>query len=566
MSRHRARAIVPAGAGLALFAAFLARTTPAGAYTIASAISSGCHERITTDALRAVRAQFATAAPIPADRNERALIDDLEFAVPSDLDDLAGATLLIGVRDNDLKGRQSNDVTELALVHGDPALQREHCLRSTGDDEPDGSQAAVASCRDFIRERIGQAIDGLDAGGAPDPTNRTSLSIYLALRHGVDAPLPTYYLRIGQAIHALEDSFSHTYRTSDGTRITTVVNWVDEANGTLDERRDGPPHASDLDRCDDADDLRAGKRALATEAATALLLATLDPTIDNTQKTAAAEAVLDQYLGYEPGCTFDNGWCQAPERKYGNSQGIGCSVGGGAPRAALPLAAGALALALAIAGSRLRRRARAQALAIAVAWLAAASLPGLARAAAPPPGPSDGAEGIAEPEKPGAPPPANAVSARAWGGYLGGSGSLDNGALAIAAGARWRVSRHWTLGLDGEWNPWFAVNGASSIRAGAFNGYATVIARVPLAYQRFDLRASGNLGVSTLLIDLYGAPRGSTGLFAGLSPLGVEWSISRRLILVVSPLGYAVPIPQLHGAPFAFPQYRATVGLEIYSD
>jgi hypothetical protein len=158
------------------------------------------------------------------------------------------------------------------------------------------------------------------------------------------------------------------------------------------------------------------------------------------------------------------------------------------------------------------------------------------------------------------------VSARAWGGYLGGSGSLDNGALAIAAGARWRVSRHWTLGLDGEWNPWFAVNGASSIRAGAFNGYATVIARVPLAYQRFDLRASGNLGVSTLLIDLYGAPRGSTGLFAGLSPLGVEWSISRRLILVVSPLGYAVPIPQLHGAPFAFPQYRATVGLEIYSD
>jgi hypothetical protein len=152
----------------------------------------------------------------------------------------------------------------------------------------------------------------------------------------------------------------------------------------------------------------------------------------------------------------------------------------------------------------------------------------------------------------------------AWGGYLGASGSLNDGGMAAALGARLRVSQHWTFGLDAEWNPWFAVNGATRVRAGAFNGYATAILRVPLSYERFDLRATANVGTSTLLIDLYGAPQGSTGLFVALSPVGVEWAVSERLFVILDPLGYALPIPQLHGVPFAYPQYRATIGLELY--
>ena len=71
------------------------------------------------------------------------------------------------------------------------------------------------------------------------------------------------------------------------------------------------------------------RRELATEAATAVLRTTLDPNQTNDQKMAAVEVILDQYLSYAPGCTFDNNWCQAPERQYGNGQGIGsCSVGG----------------------------------------------------------------------------------------------------------------------------------------------------------------------------------------------------------------------------------------------
>jgi hypothetical protein len=158
--------------------------------------------------------------------------------------DLGGATLLVGVRDNDLKGRDSMALSQLALVHGEPSAQREHCLRNSHEKEPDGSSLAVNDCRAFILERVAQALVGLDATGTPDLTNRTSLPLYLSLRHGVDASLPTYYVRIGQAIHAIEDSFTHTYRSADEMQITVDLDWVDEANGDLVEATDGPPHST----------------------------------------------------------------------------------------------------------------------------------------------------------------------------------------------------------------------------------------------------------------------------------------------------------------------------------
>ena len=102
------------------------------------------------------------------------------------------------------------------------------------------------------------------------------------------------------------------------------------------------------------------------------------------------------------------------------------------------------------------------------------------------------------------------------------------------------------------------------MRAGAFNAYGTVILRLPLAYEQFNLRTTANLGVSYLLIDLYGVPQGSTGLYAGVSPVGIEWKMSRLFFLIINPLNIAVPAPQLTGIPFSYPQYRATVGLEMY--
>jgi hypothetical protein len=155
-------------------------------------------------------------------------------------------------------------------------------------------------------------------------------------------------------------------------------------------------------------------------------------------------------------------------------------------------------------------------------------------------------------------------SQMAWGGYLGTSGSIDKTAAAIQLGARLKVSNHWTFGVDGEWNPWITLNGYR-VGSGVLNLYGTAILRFPLAYENFNLRATVNLGVSYLLMNLYGAPSGSLGIYAGISPAGLEWKISRSFILIVNPLNVAVPIPQLRGVPLTYPQYRFSIGVEILS-
>jgi hypothetical protein len=54
----------------------------ARAYTIANVFEGGCHEKLTADALRAVRLELATAAPLVANEDDHALIGDLEFSLP----------------------------------------------------------------------------------------------------------------------------------------------------------------------------------------------------------------------------------------------------------------------------------------------------------------------------------------------------------------------------------------------------------------------------------------------------------------------------------------------------
>jgi hypothetical protein len=554
------------GSVAALLLWFVLVPRPTSAYTVSSILTPGCHEDMTSEALRAVRPDVPGAAPMAPTHDEQALIDDLQFNVADDMKDLGAVTLLLSVRDNDLKGRSSDDLTQLAEVHGNPDNQDEHCLRSEGQDEPGGSEAAVAACRAFIRGRVAEALDGLDASGLPDPALRTALPVYLALRGKIDASLPTYHVRIGQAIHAVEDSFTHTYRTADGMRITTVMNWVDKANGKYDEARDGPAHATQMDVCNDPDPLRAMRRGRAVEASTAILRATLEPSKTKAERMATVEGILDTYLSYEPGCSFANGWCNAPEVAYKDkgSTFFGCSSGG-----AGLLGFGAAFLAL---GFIFRRRATASSVVtLLLVGGAIALAAGSARADEPVQAPAAVAEPAAK--DPHVPPPPTVVpvpqpgpadpSEMAWGGYLGLSGSVDKPAAAIQLGVRLRVSTNWTFGLDVESNPWIALNGPTPIRAGTLNTFGSVILRFPLAYENFNLRTTVSLGMSVLLIDLYGAPSGSVGLYGAIYPLGLEWKLSKVFILIINPLGIAVPAPQLKGVPLTYPQYRFSIGLEF---
>src|SRR5579862_5252391 len=101
-----------------------------------------------------------------------------------------------------------------------------------------------------------------------DPTIRIPFDVYVGLAGHITPPLPLFYIKIGAAMHALEDGFAHTYRSTDGMAVTVVLNWIDLVdNGGYVEARDGPPHRAELDRCWEPDAILKRNFDLATLAA-----------------------------------------------------------------------------------------------------------------------------------------------------------------------------------------------------------------------------------------------------------------------------------------------------------
>lgn len=148
-----------------------------------------------------------------------------------------------------------------------------------------------------------------------------------------------------------------------------------------------------------------------------------------------------------------------------------------------------------------------------------------------------------------------------WGLHAALGGAVNRVTGAAALGIRYRLSDHWLVGGDAEWNPWVAIN-TQDVRAGVLNTYGTVVRRFPLTAQ-VSLRSSLHLGVSVLLFDLYGAPMGSFGPHIGFSILGLEYRLSPDVAIVFDPDDVAIPIPQVRGAPLAYRQYRMMIGIQI---
>jgi hypothetical protein len=520
---------------------------------------------------------------LPSIGDDSALIGDVAFSVPDDLDDIGAVTLLLGVRDNDVKGAAPTDLDQTAILNGDPAGQKEHCLRSPDQVEPSGSQEALDDCRAFIRETLLAALDGLDAQGSPDGNKREKLEVNLAIRGKIVVSVPIFYLRAGRALHAIEDSFTHTFRNvADRHKVTVVLNWIKYADANLNESVDGPPHLKELDRCDDLDDLRAERRRLAVEAAGAALNVLLDPSVALGVKGPAVDAMLDKYLAFDANahCTADNHWCDAPELAYLPS-GCGCTLGGGRSPAtswSVLLAIAALGI-----GARSRRKAgRADSKrgknTTRNAWLRpsrrAQSLSSLLLALTIAPRLAHAGEKSAE-KNPGLASPFRALSGKSKAGATGKDddvgaffgrvalgASYDKPGFSGGIGARYQFSKPLMFGFDAEWNP-FYVPSPLKVKAGVLNTYFSIMRRFQLKNDSLNVRTTVGLGTSVLLFDLVGAPAGSVGPYFGLSFLGVEWKASPGFYLTVDPAYIAFPVPHLTGAPFGYLQYRFLVGIEF---
>jgi hypothetical protein len=549
--RSAAAAALTAGIGLA--------PSPASAFQIETSQTSGCHEGITLDALAQVGWPDGREPP-PLDDTDQRIADDLPFDLPAEAEDPWTVALLIGIRHNDVRALDPFDLPGLAVLHGDPARQAEHCLRTEQQDGAQGDALALADCRAFVLGQVAQALIGSD--GEVDMDRRILVETHLKFRGSIQLDLHAYPFLVGRALHAIQDSYTHTFRNAATEEIRTVLNWVEgNLDGSSDEERDGHAHVSQLDLCGSTP-AQERRRGWAVAASADLLSALAAPAGSRGERLERAAAVFDDHTQREPGCTAANTWCDAPEASLSTS----CAAGGGSGAGA------ACAVLVAILFMGRRRRAGALALALLLAPAAAA--------AQDEPGPdADPAEQERAEEEEQAERSDTATEnslereaevierlpdpvSETWGAAFNAGVAFDRGAGAVALGLRWNPWRDLGFGLDAEYNPWVSVSGFD-LAAGAVSLYVPVIWRLK-RFGTWELRSTAYAGATMILFDLVGVDRGTVGVFAGINPLGLALPLGAHAKLVIKPGDIAVSAPQLRGIPFYYLQYRFTFGVEWY--
>ena len=540
-SRARTTSVLASRVAPALIAGILVTPASAAAFEIETSTTSGCHERVTGHAIALAGWPGGAAPPAPSETDER-IMDDVPFSLPAR--DPWTLALLIGVRNNDIYGSNPFDLPALSQIHDDPDRQTEHCLRRIEDDGEEGDASALAACRDFILAELELALgdgDEVDMGAT------TAVDVHLAFRGRIELDLATYPFHLGRALHALEDSYTHTFRDPDSEEVRSVLNWIEGNRGGGDPARDGHPHIAALDGCGSDDEVRV---APATGAAAELVAALGDAEGGRAGRLARAAKVLERHTEQQAGCTAANDWCGAPEASLPTST---CAVGGGTG-AALP-AAWLLVLLFAT-----RRRARACALVLMLAAGPASAQEQDAADQEEDPSAAQTERALAREEKVIEDLPDSVE--RTWGAALSAGGAFDRGAMMASAGVRWNPWESLGLGLDLEYNPWFSVSSAE-VAPGVASLYVPVIWRLK-RFGTWELRTTAYAGASMMLFDLVGVDRGAIGPFVGWNPLGLALPLGSDFKLVIKPGDIAVAAPQVTGIPFYYHQYRFTVGVEWY--
>lgn len=332
--------------------------TPAGAFSVGSAFSDFCHEQI---AMKAFFGESPLPDPsydvsVPQDQAwvkiSRYLETKMNLDLRNDLDRMALISLFIGERYPDQQGFAIFDIKSLRTVHLSEREQYEHSLRSPGDDHEVGDKRAVAKTYLFILKLV---QDSYKAYHARDKDERLQEVDFWLEHYGqikVKVWMPLFLL--GRAAHALQDSFSHTYRSDDFKYIYAVGNYIEGITASYDEAQDGPKHSDYLDMCKEPEIKPLADAA--TRASRELLGAT--NYFWKTGDWTRVEAVLKKHLVYKSGCGYANDYCGSKwaklAKKGESSAPLSCTMGsaGSAVWGLVVLAV------LAVVRTRRRRRGR----------------------------------------------------------------------------------------------------------------------------------------------------------------------------------------------------------------
>ena len=301
----------------ALAAALLAPSAAWG-FKIGNSFSPYCHERITLHAFNDAKPLRGLDIP-PVDAPDDAawvrLAEHLEGQVGVDLDNdfqrLILLTLFVGVRYPDGAGHDLLDITALRDVHLAEEGQDAHALRAVEHDGVEGNEEAIEAIKSYILQAAQDARATLytEDGELASTKAQTEIVEYWLEFYGpVDLRVWSPLFALGRAVHALQDSFPHTDRSEDTTRIYAVSNFVEAAAGTYDVDVQGPRHSNFLDTCIEPE---VGPLEDAATQATAEFFAAFARYAKSGDR-AELEAVLDKHLAYEPGCDSDDDYCGTP--------------------------------------------------------------------------------------------------------------------------------------------------------------------------------------------------------------------------------------------------------------
>lgn len=294
----------------------------ARAFSVGTGFSSGCHEQLTASlySLYLTDLRFS-AIELPRGASWTKLSDAFssEFKLEA-YDETKRAiivSILLGVRAPDTRSHSLFELSTTRDIHLDPADQRAHALRAPDDDGPAGDVAALEATRAHIKGKVREALEHLD--------DRLTVRLTLDFYGPVEVEVLRGPFHLGEALHALQDSFAHMLRTRDFRRVQHVMNFVDAMSTRYDEPRDGLRHSSGIDECE-ADGLAPA------HAAKVASLELLDGLLS--EGLAGADRVVDSWLTLEPGCSFDNGYCDHAFVRAAKANAtrplLGCSATGGA--------------------------------------------------------------------------------------------------------------------------------------------------------------------------------------------------------------------------------------------
>lgn len=283
------------------------------AFSVSSGFSEPCHEHITSLAYGDFILEMSTPwIVIPEDGSWRRLSDYFVEQMGMDPDRVDDGlkfilvSLIMGVRAPDTDGHAMANIESLRRIHGDPRTegQHAHSLRAPEEDYDEGNAQAVDGAREMIMELVAEGQAYLFTSAAEQVIKVEGYLDFYG-RFDIEVWAPMYY--VGQAAHALQDTFSHTLRSDADNlyKIVHVANYVEAIGTHFDERRDGLAHSIAMDDCFRSD--MAELTDAAIEASIDFFIAVRQQY--NGWDPHAIEHVLDKWVTLKPGCSFEDHFC-----------------------------------------------------------------------------------------------------------------------------------------------------------------------------------------------------------------------------------------------------------------